>query len=51
MRTFSPAMNIQTRQVVWSCFKNGVQLMHNDEPQVHDSVFISAAFRDRYVHD
>ena len=51
MRSFIPATDIETKQIVWSCFKNGEQLKHNDEPQVHDSVFLASCFADRYSDD
>ena len=51
MRTFSPASDLETKQIVWSCFKDNQQLMYKDAPQVHDSVFLSGAFADRYVDD
>jgi len=40
--------DIETKQIVWSCFKFNQQLMHNETPQVHDSVFLSGCFADRY---
>ena len=51
MRTFSPATDLETKQIVWSCFKNNQQLMYKDSPQVHDSAFLSGAFADRYADD
>ena len=51
MRTFSPASDLETKQIVWSCFNSGEQLMYKDSPHVHDSVFLSGAFADRYVDD
>ena len=48
MRSYSPASDIETKQIVWSCFKFNQQLMHNETPQVHDSVFLSGCFADRY---
>jgi hypothetical protein len=50
-RTFSPATDLETKQIVWSCFQNGEQLKYNSEPQVHESFFLAACFHDRYVND
>ena len=52
MRSFSPASDLETKKTVWSCFKNHQQMMSsNNEPQVHDSVFLAGCFADRYADD
>jgi hypothetical protein len=51
MRTFSPASDLETKQIVWSCFKFGKQLVYKDNAQVHDSVFLSGCFARRYDED
>ena len=51
MRTFSPASDLETKQIVWSCFKFGKQLAYKDNAQVHDSVFLSGCFARRYDED
>jgi hypothetical protein len=50
-RSFCPATDLQTKTIVWSFLQNGEQLKYNSEPQVHDSVFLSACFRDKYADD
>lgn len=51
MQSYSPASDIETKQIVWSCFKFNQQLMHNEMPQVHDSVFLSGCFAERYAEE
>ncbi len=51
MRTFHPAMNLQTKQMVWSLFKNGEQVKTKEEPEVHTSAFYAGMFADAYAND
>ena len=45
MRSFSPCCNIETQEMMWSCFKNHQQMMSsNNEPQVFNSVFLATQF-------
>lgn len=50
MRTFYLACDLQTQQLVWSCFMFGKQLVSNDDvPQVHNSAFLAGTFGRRYA--
>lgn len=49
--TFSPASDLQTQKLVWSCFKNHQQMKHNDEPQVFNSVYLAGMFANRHADD
>lgn len=47
-RTFSPASDLETKQIVWSCFQGSKQMKIDSEPQVVDSVTLSGAYANRY---
>jgi hypothetical protein len=51
MRTFHPAINLRTRQLVWSLHKNGTQVKTNEEPEVQSSAFYATLFADAYIDD
>lgn len=51
MRSFSPATDLQTKQLVWSLFKNGEQVKTKDEPEVKSSAFYATAFAESYADD
>lgn len=41
METYSPACDLQTKQFVWSLFKNGFQAKFKNEPIVASAARIS----------
>jgi len=51
-RSYAACSDLQNRATLWSCFKNEEQQFSRDgQPQVFDSVFIAACYRDRYSED
>jgi hypothetical protein len=48
MRSYSPACDLETKQLVWSCFMFGKQLEGKGKIQVHSSVFLAGTFARRY---
>lgn len=48
MRTFSPASDLQTRQIVWAAFKNGVPVYSNGEPGTLSAVEIAGFYFRKY---
>jgi len=49
--SFFIASDIETKQFIWSCFKDGKQVMSSDQPQVQSSSFIASSFSVCYADD
>lgn len=50
METYSPACDLQTKQYVWSLFKNGSQAVFKGEPIVATAARISNYYSVKYAH-
>lgn len=51
MRTFSPASDLQTRQIVWALLKNGSPVCAKGEPGILTAVEIAGFFFRKYGKD